>query len=256
MKHNKNKRNLTIYEKENVFGDENKIIDSDRFYKLLQLLKDLKTAPKNILDVGCGTGFLASVIKKIYPNSHVEGIDISSSAINIARKKYTDIKFVKTSAEEKLPYKNNYFDLVVSGENIEHIVDTDNYLLEINRVLKKSGTFFITTPNLASWFNRLMVLFGKQPYYLEPSLRQTFPIFSFLGKTFPDNLNSPPSGHLRLFTLDMLKKMLKFYGFEVLSQKGYIMLHKKILKEVDVILSNSPSLAMGLIVKARKIKNA
>ncbi len=245
-----------IYETKGVYGDKGKLIgkSSDRLEKMLKIVRNLKQTPENILDVGCGTGYFAHLLKRMYPNAKVHGVDISGTALSIGKKKYKDIIFIKADAEVKLPFKDNTFDLVISGEHIEHVRDVDKNLLEINRVTKKGGTLIVTTPNLASWMNRTLLLFGKQPWYLDPSLRKSLPIFRVGNFTFPENLDSPPSGHLRLFTLDMLKKLLEAYGFIAIDIQGWMMLQKVFLKQIDQFFSHIPMLAFGLIVKAEKVK--
>lgn len=246
-----------IYETKGVYGDEQKLIgvSSDRLAKVIKILKNLNLDLKNILDIGCGTGYIAHLTKSMYPDAKVFGVDISATALSIVKKKYKDIEFVKADAEVKLPFSDDKFDLVISGEHIEHLRDIDQNLLEINRVTKKGGVLILTTPNLASWMNRILILFGKQPWYLDPSLRKTLPIFSIGNFTFPENLDSYPSGHLRLYTLDMLQKLLKAYGFKVVDVQGRIMLRKIFLKQIDQVFSFIPELAFGLIVKAEKVEN-
>jgi ubiquinone/menaquinone biosynthesis C-methylase UbiE len=49
-----------------------------------------------------------------------------------------------------MPFENNVFDVVMSTEVLEHILNPDNYLLEVKRVLKPGGFFFFTVPFLMS----------------------------------------------------------------------------------------------------------
>lgn len=51
-------------------------------------LKNLNIKPSNILDVGCGTGILISLLRKLYPQSEILGIDISAPMLNLAIKRY------------------------------------------------------------------------------------------------------------------------------------------------------------------------
>ncbi len=242
-----------IYEQPSVFGDESKFgKNSNRLNQMLRLVKQIDITPNRILDVGCGTGFFSSLLKSIFPNAQVIAIDFSHKALKVAKKKYKNVIFIYADSEKELPFANNYFDLIVSGEHIEHLIDTDIYLSEINRVMKKGGRLILTTPNLASWFNRILLLFGKQPYKTEASFRFTLPIFSLFGKTFPESLNTPAVGHLRVLTLDMLLKLLKAYGFQTEMKLGRTMLTKPILRQLDYFLSQYPALASGILVLSRK----
>lgn len=242
-----------LYEREGLFGDERQFFNmSNRLEKLRTMVGSIERAPTNILDLGCGTGYFAHELKELFPAATVWGVDVSEKALAIGTRRYPQVQFQRADAEVGLPFASALFDLVISGEHIEHLRDVDTYLSEIVRVLKPQGTMVLTTPNLASWLNRLLLLFGKQPLWLEPSLRKTFPIVSVFGKTFPDNLAVPPSGHLRLFTLDMLKKLLAAYGLNVTTATGSSLLGKPFLKQVDALLSEFPSLAIGLVVKVKK----
>lgn len=214
---------------------------------MLKIVRNLKQEPENILDVGCGTGYFAHLLKVMYPNAKVYGVDISNTALSIGKEKYKEIIFIKADAEVKLPFRDNTFDLVISGEHIEHIRDIDQNLLEINRVMRIRGTLIITTPNLVSAFNRLLVLVGKWPFYFEASLLKTIPMFKFMKFTFP-NKDLLPSGHLRLFTPEMLVKLLKIYNFKKVYGQGLSYLSKPVVRQFDKLFSLNTNLASGLLL--------
>lgn len=237
-----------MYEKKGVYGDEEKFINgtSDRLDKMTKIVSSLKQTPKNILDVGCGTGYFTHSLKRMYPSAKVHGVDISDTALSIGKKKYKDIIFVKADTEVKLPFKDNTFDLVISGEHIEHVRDIDKNLLEINRVMRTRGTLIITTPNLVSAFNRLLVLVGKWPFYFEASLLKTIPMFKFVKFTLP-NMDLLPSGHLRLFTPEMLVRLLTIYNFKKVYE-GLSYLSKPVVRQFDRLFSLNTNLASGLLL--------
>jgi ubiquinone/menaquinone biosynthesis C-methylase UbiE len=171
---NKTTSNKQMYEMKGVYGDAEKFMShTNRFNQIIALIKELEKTPTEILDVGCGTGYLANEMKRLYPNANVIGIDISKKALSIGKTEYKQITFMEVDAEKILPFFDNRFDLVISGEHIEHLKDPDTYLSEINRIMKKDSILILTTPNLAYWLSRMLLLFGRQPYYLEPSLRIT-----------------------------------------------------------------------------------
>lgn len=244
---------LDIYELKGVYGDEEKLDSSyNRLGKMLQLVDSLPSIPKKILDVGCGTGMFADLLKQKFPESEVVGIDISKKALSLGKEKYRDVKFIFADAEKTLPFKDMYFDLVISGEHIEHLVDVDSYLDEINRVTKKNGYLLLTTPNLASWMNRMLLFCGLQPWYLDASYRKNLPIFSIGSFRFPENPGAPSAGHLRLFTLNILKKLLLSTGYKTEQVVGAKIMAKPLLKQIDTVFSFIPSLAFGVIILAKK----
>lgn len=98
---------------------------------------------KNCLDIGCASGFMISEICKTYPHARYFGIDVYDKAIQFARKNYPYINF-KIASADKLPFKNNSFDLVLCFETIEHVEDPKTCLLGIKRILKRNGAFILT----------------------------------------------------------------------------------------------------------------
>lgn len=98
---------------------------------------------QNCLDVGCASGFMISEISKVFTRAKYFGIDIYDKAIDYAKKTYPNINFQVASAS-RLPFKSNYFDLILFYETIEHVQDPGECLKEINRVLKSRGTLVLT----------------------------------------------------------------------------------------------------------------
>ena len=89
-----------------------------------------------ILDVGCGKGFLLFELLKILPGLKVTGLDISEYAINNSK---AEVKpFLQIGDAKKLPFKDNSFDLVISINTIHNLYCFDmlNSLKEIERVGK------------------------------------------------------------------------------------------------------------------------
>lgn len=114
--------------------------------------KDLLAEEKRelkILDIACGVGYGSDTLSEI-PNTKVYGVDISDEAIDTAKNRYRkkNIEFQAGSLTD-IPFGDGYFDAVVCFETIEHIMsgDSNKALMELNRVLNKSGLLIISTPN-------------------------------------------------------------------------------------------------------------
>lgn len=102
----------------------------------------LKTKPNTVLDVGCGEGAFIGVLKDKFPGCNAYGIDISDVGIENAKKRFPNGNYLVADAT-KIPFDNEYFDLVVS-EGLLHIIEEENkikILKEIHRVLKTDGIF-------------------------------------------------------------------------------------------------------------------
>ena len=133
--------------------------DIEEFWqKLGKIIKE----NKKILDVGCGSGFIASEMTKRYnlDRKNFYLIDIDNYLIFPENKGMnffsSDISF------SKLPFANDSFDIVLSSQVIEHLENPFNYLREIERVLKPGGYFILSLPNGWNIFSRFLFLFkGK-----------------------------------------------------------------------------------------------
>lgn len=86
------------------------------------------------------------------------GIDISDEGLKIAKEYGLVVK--KCDLNKKIQFKGNFFDIIYCAETLEHIYNTDNLISEVHRILKTDGCLIITTPNLASWYNRALLLGG------------------------------------------------------------------------------------------------
>lgn len=104
---------------------------------------------KIVLDVACGTGYGSKYLLRKGARK-VVGLDISIDAIKYAKEQYNinneGLSFVCGNAID-LPFPDNYFDVIVSFETIEHLKEYRKFLLECKRVLKDGGLFICSTPN-------------------------------------------------------------------------------------------------------------
>jgi SAM-dependent methyltransferase len=141
---------------------------------------DWKTA--RILDVGCGTGlFLVPVIAA--GCNDVFGVDGPSEFESRALKRgYREVKTVPDLNRDPLPFPDQTFDLIVSKDVFEHLMDPLFVLSEIRRVLKPGGMFLFHVPNHFPLGARLKFLFANDidtfSYFMGES-RWTFPHVRF-----------------------------------------------------------------------------
>lgn len=121
------------------------------------LVKDKKQV--KILDVGCGTG------KNMELLSHygtVYGVDISAKALSYCKKR--GLTNLKKADITKLPFQNNFFDIIIALDILEH-VDDHKAVKELQRVTKKDGTIILTVPAYQwLWSQWDEVLYHKRRY--------------------------------------------------------------------------------------------
>ena len=119
-----------------------------RFFIEKELLKILQNLPigSRILDIGSGTGHLASMMKEL--GYEVLGLEPSKEMINHAKNNFPDIEF-REGVSVLLPFPDNYFDFIISIEVMRYLSSEDviNTYKEILRVLKKDGLFMVTHVN-------------------------------------------------------------------------------------------------------------
>jgi len=96
-------------------------------------------AGMKVLDVGCGKAFLLYDLMQAVPGLQCHGLDISPYALARAPKEIRP--FLKKGKAQKLPYKNNSFDLVISITTLHnlYVYDLKKAVQEISRVSKKNA---------------------------------------------------------------------------------------------------------------------
>lgn len=212
-----------------VYNQNEEDTDEIRGKKLVTLISSLSNRQNlYILDVGCGDGRVLSYFAK---NNKCFGVDISEVPLIAAKKK--NIKTYCVDLEnEKLPFESNYFDTIICSEVIEHICNSDNLLHEINRVLKMRGYFILTFPNVNQPISWLMGIFLDLP-----------PRFSARYK----------SPHVKDYTLKIMKKILKKFGFNIISVEGTFVYPSR--GPISKLLAKIfPRLAEKIIIVATKKK--
>lgn len=209
-----------------------------RLVKIIKIIMDNK--PNKILDIGCGDGLLLSNIKNVLPEADLYGIDVYDTKIK-------EIQIMASDITQGVPYKKNKFDCVVLGEVIEHLPDPDFILKEIRRVLKRNGILILSTPNLVSWANRILVPIGVQPLFTETSTEKNLGrFFSILGQ------GGKVQGHLKIFTHKSLEEILKKEKFQIENKYGVTFFFPFPISLVDRFFTNFISLSSGLLFVCKK----
>ncbi|MHA1378140.1 MAG: class I SAM-dependent methyltransferase [Candidatus Helarchaeota archaeon] len=140
----KNKRDYSLKSGERIVTKNLEKIRKDHIERYNFVKRFLKKH-YIIADIGCGIGYgsniLSSYCKSVY------SFDKSVESVFYARRHYKapNIKFESADAIN-LPVPNEFFDVVISFEVIEHIKDDRKYLKEIKRILKTDGLVVLSTP--------------------------------------------------------------------------------------------------------------
>lgn len=99
-----------------------------------------------ILDIGCGAGFLSNDLA--LAGHKVTGLDLSSSSLKVAesRDRTHSVKYIQGDAYH-VPFPSRSFDVVASMDMLEHVSDPQQVIAEASRVLRPGGLFFFNTFN-------------------------------------------------------------------------------------------------------------
>ena len=251
----------TYYEGQAALRETGADIDG-RVKKAGRLFQKHLGRAERLLDIGCGVGAVGLYLQEVLEAREVHGVEISESRVAAAQQR--GIRAVQGDLNrEPLPFGDGSLDAIFCGEVIEHLVDPDHLLDEIHRTLTPRGLGVLTTPNLASWVNRLALLLGWQPFYTSVSYRHEVGRPKFLVSSHGCR------DHLRVFTLSALKQLLRLHGFQVLGVKGSTIgevdtgtrnfrlaplraLIYHALRPADALASTFPSLSTRVIVAFKK----
>ena len=194
------------------------------------ILEMLEYNPKaTYLDLGCQEGIFTKKMASKIGTGNIQGIDlVEGNATGIIK--------VASDLEEPLPFPDEVFNVITASHIIEHLSNTDNFIKETYRTLIPGGYAIISTPNLSSFHIIAMLLFNKQPTTC-----------SISDKMVEDWMDTGPR-HRRLFTMEGLSKLLRYYGFTIEKQtySGYFPL--PCISRIDKWHSNC------ITVKARRPK--
>jgi len=154
------------------------------------------------------------MVKEDYRNSRIYGmipkdvktvLDIGSAGEIFAKKyKTTTIDLIEDAdikqdldKDQKIPFKDNSFDIVVLNQIIEHLTDVEVLVAECKRVSKKY--IFVGLPNELTYGMRLKFLFGKPAW----------------GGYYPE-------GHKHFFIIRTVQEFVeKFFDKKAIIKKGY-----------------------------------
>ncbi|MDQ0640918.1 2-polyprenyl-3-methyl-5-hydroxy-6-metoxy-1,4-benzoquinol methylase [Pedobacter sp. W3I1] len=171
---------------------------SDKIYNNsgnLGIIRLIKKLPSKILDVGCGAGNNASLLKEL--GNTIDGITISNDEMKLAAKFCGNI--YNFNLENGLPdevYKNQY-NYIICSHILEHIAFPEKLLVDIyNLASKNKATILIALPNIMYFKTRFNLLLGKFEYTHDGIMDYT---------------------HLRWYTKKSAAHMFEKYNFNVKS---------------------------------------
>lgn len=169
--------------------------------RLRGILNFIKRPSVQILDIGCADGALGVILQK-EKQAKVYGVDISETAVNLAKKKLVGA-WVMDIEKDDWPseIKNKKFDYIIISEVLEHLFQPEKVLEKLKPIITSDTEIIITVPNVLFWRNRLRILTGY---------------FEYTDEGLMDR------GHIHFFTWQSLNKILWQTGYEITAINHHV----------------------------------
>jgi GT2 family glycosyltransferase/ubiquinone/menaquinone biosynthesis C-methylase UbiE/Tfp pilus assembly protein PilF len=167
------------------------------FFKRPEILNKIPVEAKHVLDIGCGAGALGLELKN-RQETEVVGIEINKDIAKIAANNLdnvivADVEFLN------LQYTEQYFDVIILGDVLEHLKEPWLVLEKIKKYLAKDGLIIASIPNINHISIIIRLLYGDFSY--EDA--------GLLDKT-----------HLRFFTKNTILRMFEKCELNILNIEG------------------------------------
>ncbi len=151
-------------------------IFSERVYSNVgnpPLIELLDIGCSRLLDVGCGAGDNAVLVKSRCAQCDVVGITRSSAEAEIAQGRMAHCWVFDIEGDLPGPLATQVFDALVFSHVLEHLRDPAVVLERFARLLRSGGQVLIAIPNVLFWRTRLQFVLGRFEYQSTGTLDDT-----------------------------------------------------------------------------------
>jgi 2-polyprenyl-3-methyl-5-hydroxy-6-metoxy-1,4-benzoquinol methylase len=162
-----------------------------------EMLKYVPANSRRILEVGCGEGGFAKLISN--KDREIWGVEPHTSAAQKAERHL--FRVLPGTIESRIcDLPNDYFDLIIFNDVLEHLIDPAEILVKVKMKLAESGSVLASIPNLR---------FAKVTYNLLFNNDFTYTEFGILDST-----------HLRFFTIKTIRDLFHSSGYIIEFMEG------------------------------------
>ncbi|MCR4645170.1 MAG: class I SAM-dependent methyltransferase [Oscillospiraceae bacterium] len=169
------------------------------------VLAELEKEPfNNLLDCGCGTGPMLTLLHEKYPEKHYTGIDLTPKMIEVAKQKAMKNVELVVGDCENLPFEANSFDVVICCESFHHYPNPQDFFNSVRRVLRPGGRLVLRDITMKSAVVRWLCNTIEMP------------LIHLAGK-----------GDVRIYGREDIRKLSKNAGLhmESFEKRGFCRLH-------------------------------
>ena len=214
------------------------VVDSqDDYYgfERPELVRLVPATARRVLDVGCAGGALGAAVKRAIPGVEVTGIEYVAEVVEVAATRLDHAHQIDLNTEFDLPYAPGYFDAIICGDVLEHLLDPTESLRRLLPYLAPDGVVVASIPNVKHWSVVLPLLVQDAWEYTDEGL---------LDRT-----------HVHLFTLRESVRMLEAVGLDELVSTDANWIHMKNPKDLEPLVA-AASLYGAKAEDTRQLLNA
>ena len=166
-------------------------------------IKCLLPVGGRIVDLGCGSGEMLNAVFEMFE----ERIGIDVSKHRLSQRQVQGWTFIEADLNSAFPLENNWANVAIANQVIEHIVNPKVFVEELYRILSPDGVCIVTTPNIRYLKNIGHLLFsGYGP--------------RTAGGNTTDGVWD--DGHLHYFTHRDLRELFAKAGFREINSHALI----------------------------------
>ncbi|MGB9591604.1 MAG: class I SAM-dependent methyltransferase [Candidatus Kryptoniota bacterium] len=189
------------------------------------------TSAVTVLDVGCGYGFLGSLLKSRRNDRTVVGIEKNHDAAEHARQILNDVFNIDIETDE-LSELNFQYDYIIFADILEHLRDPLSILIKFRKYLKDDGKIVCSIPNMRHYTVLLRLLKAGWEY-------EDYGLFD--------------RTHIRFFSLRSMTKLILDAGFSIEVIRPKVVASKK-MRILNLLFFDKLNefVAMQYIIRAKK----
>ena len=158
-------------------------------------------AAQRVLDVGCGCGQTAALLRARDPHKRIDGITASQEEAEVARAHLDEcwVADIETALPDALAGRQ--YDVLVLAHVLEHLRDPERTLARLTRLLAPGGSCIIALPNVMTYKQRWQFLLGRFEYQSSGVMDET---------------------HLRFYSYDTADRLLRQTPELVLTRRSVV----------------------------------